>query len=82
MSFVRANNNYLERAFANGPLTPTGLLHGGLNAVVLAVGLPYTFAVVLIVALPVWSIAQISHRRMLERDENFWSFVDNETRRP
>src|SRR5581483_10414264 len=81
MSLLRANNNYLDHNYPNAPLFPSGLLHEGLNAVVLAVGIPYTFAVVLIIALPVWSLAQISRQRMLERDEHFWNFIDERTRR-
>lgn len=80
MSFVRTGHNYLEHYFPSMPLTPTTLLHQ-LNLVVLAVGLPYTFAMVLIVCLPVWALAQLSKHTPIERDERFWEFVDDQTRR-
>lgn len=80
MSFVRTGHNYLEHYFPSMPLTPTTLLHQ-LNLVVLAVGLPYTFAVVLLVCMPAWALGQISKHALLERDERFWEFVDDQTRR-
>ena len=80
MSFVRTGNNYLEHYIPSVPATPTVLLHQ-LNLVVLAVGLPYTFAMVFLVCLPVWALAQIAKPKPLERDERFWEFVDDQTRR-
>jgi hypothetical protein len=80
LSFVRTGHNYLERYFPSMPQTPTALLHE-LNLVVLWVGLPYTFAVVLLVCLPVWALAQMSKEAPTERDERFWQFLDDQTRR-
>ena len=80
LSFVRTGHNYLEHYFPSVPLTPTTLLHE-INLVVLWVGLPYTFAVVLLVCLPVWALAQLSKQKLMERDERFWQFVDDQTRR-
>ncbi len=80
ISFVRTGHNYLEHYFPNKTVTPVHLLHD-VTLVVLAVGLPYTFAMVLLVCLPVWAIAQITRHGMLDRDEKFWDFVDEQTRR-
>jgi len=80
MSFVRTGNNYLEHYFPSTPRTPAVLLHD-LNLVVLWVGLAYTFAVVLLVCLPVWSLAQLSKNKASERVDRFWKFVDDQNRR-
>lgn len=79
MSIVRAvgGHNYLAAQYGNVLHWGSPQLLDGVNIVVLAVGLAYTFGVTLIVALPLWAFAQPAPKK-LPRDRQFWEFVEQQ----
>ena len=76
MSIVRAvgGHNYLAAQYGYVLHWGSPQLLDGVNIVVLAVGLAYAFGITLIVALPLWALAQRAPQK-LPRDEKFWEFV-------
>jgi len=79
MSIVRAVGVHNYAATHVGDMRAPQLLDG-VNIVVLAAGIAYTLMVVFIIALPAWSLAQRSAHHGLKRDEDFWSFVEEQNR--